>query len=76
MIIANGLEDFIGGETPILAKFLDDAQLQVNPLFIQWERTNILVMSWIYYSLTLAMVGRIVEYKTTREIWGALNRVY
>ncbi|RVW56403.1 Retrovirus-related Pol polyprotein from transposon RE1 [Vitis vinifera] len=76
VIIANGLEDFIEGETPIPAKFLDDAQLQVNPLFIQWERTNILVMSWIYYSLTPAMVGRIVEYKTAQEIWGALNRVY
>ena len=22
------------------------------------------------------MVGRIIEYKTTREIWGALNKVY
>ena len=27
VIIANGLEDFIEGETPIPAKFLDDAQL-------------------------------------------------
>ena len=76
MIVTNRLEDFIEGETPIPAKFLDDAQLQINPLFIQWERMNRLVMSWIYSSLTLAMVRRIVEYKTAREIWGALNRVY
>ena len=76
MIIANGLEDFIEGETPIPTKFLDDTQLQINPLFIQWEQMNRLVMSWTYSSLTPTMVGRTVEYKTAQEIWGALNNVY
>ena len=33
-------------------------------------------MSCIYSSLTPTMVGRIVEYKTAWEIWGALNIVY
>ena len=34
VVIANGLEEFLEGTTPIPPKFLDQARTQVNPQFI------------------------------------------
>ena len=75
-IIANGLEDFIDPDQSSPPKYLDAACPQVNPEFVQWDRLNRLVMSWIYSSLTPGMVGQIVEYSTARDIWASLNDEY
>ena len=48
-IIANGLEDFIDPDQSSPPKYLDAACRQVNPEFVQWDRLNRLVMSWIYH---------------------------
>ena len=76
VVIANGLEEFLEGTTPIPPKFLNQARTQVNPQFIQWERLNRLVMSWIYSSLTPAIMGKIVEHQIACDIWASLNQVY
>ncbi|RVX22862.1 hypothetical protein CK203_008411 [Vitis vinifera] len=56
VIIANGLEDFIEGETPIPAKFLDDAQLIVEYKTAQeiWGALN-----RVYQSPSVATVLRL-----------------
>ena len=76
MVIANGLEDYLEGTSPILPRFLDEARTQVNSQLFQWERLNRLVMSWIYSSLTPAILGKIVEHQTAQDIWISLNQVY
>ncbi|KAI9177411.1 hypothetical protein LWI28_014875 [Acer negundo] len=76
IIIVNGLERFIEGTQAVPSKFLDNEGLQLNPKFTSWERSNQLVMTWIYASLTLGMMGKIVEFNTAHEIWTSLNKTY
>ncbi|KAI9177815.1 hypothetical protein LWI28_019645 [Acer negundo] len=76
IIIVNGLERFIEGTQAVPSKFLDNEGLQLNPKFTSWERSNRLVMTWIYASLTPGMMGKIVEFNTAHEIWTSLNKTY
>ena len=74
VVIANGLEDYLEGTSPLLPRFLDEARTQVNSQLFQWERLNRLVMSWIYSSLTPAILGKIVEHQIAQDIW--MKRMY
>ena len=76
VVIASGHEQFLEGTDPIPPKFINGDFQSPNPEFVQWERLNRLVMSWIYASLTPAMVGQIVEHQTAIAIWSTLNQVY
>ena len=68
VIIANGLENFIDGTNPCPARYLDHQMLVENPQFTQWQRTNRLVMSWLYASLTESVMAHIVSHNTAFDI--------
>lgn len=66
------MESFINGKPPP-PKFLDDAELQVNPLFPVWQKYNCTLMSWIYSSLNEDKLGEIIGCSTAFEIWNTLE---
>ena len=76
VIIANGLNDFIGGSWSCPPQFLDLQQQILNLEYLVWQRYNWLLMSWLYASLSEDIMAQIVGYSTAVEIWNALNQIY
>ena len=76
VIIANGLNDFIGGSWSCPPQFLDLQQQIINLEYLVWQRYNRLLMSWLYAFLFEDIMAQIVGYSTIVEIWNALNQIY
>ncbi|RVX06354.1 hypothetical protein CK203_023575 [Vitis vinifera] len=76
VIIANELDDFIGGSRSCPPQFLDLQQQIINLEYLVWQRYNRLLMSWLYAFLFEDIMAQIVGYSTTVEIWNALNQIY
>ena len=76
VIIANELDDFIGGSRSCPPQFLDLQQQIINLEYLVWQRYNRLLMSWLYAFLFEDIMAQIVGYSTIVEIWNALNQIY
>lgn len=75
-VIMFGLEGFINGIVQKPPQFLDAAHTQVSPTYINWQKCNRTLMSWIDSSLNEDKLGEIVGYDTAYEIWESLRTVY
>jgi len=47
--------------------------LTLNPLFTAWSRTNNVVISWLYNSVSKEIVGNILFATIAREFWEDLK---
>lgn len=62
--------EFIGTSTETNKK------LDPNPLFYEWNIVNQALSGWLFSSMTLAIAANVVSFKTSREVWKALEKVY
>lgn len=61
---------------PEASTIFDAAHTQVSPTYINWQKCNRTLMSWIDSSLNEDKLGEIVGYDTAYEIWESLRTVY
>jgi hypothetical protein len=74
VIFANGFEDFIDGSSICPEKELSPGVL--NPTFIVWRRQNCTILSWIYSSLTPAIMAQIIGHNSSHCAWKALEKTF
>ncbi|KAL5805601.1 hypothetical protein ACOSQ4_028334 [Xanthoceras sorbifolium] len=77
------LEEFILGERLCPSKFLDitsvvsgNTEKQVNPEFLQWRKTDQLLVCWIRSTLTPSVLGQVTRCVTSCEVWRTLEEHY
>ncbi|KAK2640656.1 hypothetical protein Ddye_028451 [Dipteronia dyeriana] len=75
------LEGLIKGEKQPPPKFLlvhsgDNIEQQENPEFVNWKKTDKLLMSWIFSTLTPSVLGQVNGCKSSFEIWFKIERTY
>lgn len=76
IIVTTGLEDHIEDKTQIPLSYLDEDRLVTNPKFKKWQRTDRMVMSWLYASLSPEPMNQIVGYNSAQEVWQVLQKRY
>ncbi|KAG6769080.1 hypothetical protein POTOM_024696 [Populus tomentosa] len=74
IVFANGFEDFIDGTSACPEKELSAGV--INPTFIAWRRQDRTILSWIYSSLTPAIMAQIIGYTTSQSTWNALEKTF
>ena len=74
VVFANGFEDFIDGTTICLEKELSPGV--INPSFVAWRRQDRTILSWIYSSLTPAIMAHIIGHNTSHTAWNALEKTF
>ncbi|KAI4385726.1 hypothetical protein MLD38_003721 [Melastoma candidum] len=75
-VIAGGLEDFIFGRLKSPSQYLDDNMLIINPEYKEWQRSDKIVMSLLFSSLTAEPLSQVVGCKTSCEVWELLKQRY
>jgi len=63
IVFANGFEDFIDGTSVCPEKELSAGV--ITPAFITWRRQDRTILSWIFSSLTPAIMAQIIGYTTS-----------
>ena len=48
----------------------------LNPTFIAWRRHDRTILSWIYSSLTPAIMARIIGHNSSHYAWNALEKTF
>jgi histone deacetylase 1/2 len=74
VVFANGFEDFIDGTTICPEKELSPGV--INPSFVAWRRQDRTILSWIYSSLTPAIMAHIIGHNTSHTAWNALEKTF
>ena len=74
IVFANGFEDFIDGTSVCPEKELSAGV--INPTFITWRRQDHTILSWIYSSLTPAIMTQIIGHTTSQSAWNALEKTF
>ena len=74
VVFANGFEDFIDGSSICLKKELSPGVL--NPAFIAWRRQDHTILSWIYSSLTPAIMAQIIGHNSSHCAWKTLEKTF
>ena len=74
VVFANGFEDFIDGTTICPEKELSPGV--INPSFVAWRRQDRTILSWIYSSLTPAIMTYIIGHNTSHTAWNALEKTF
>ena len=74
VVYANGFEEYINGTKPCPPQELHTSEL--NPTFVQWRRFDRMVLSWLYSTLTLNIMGQIVGFQTSHDAWMALHKIF
>jgi len=74
IVFANGFEDFIDGTSVCPEKELSAGV--INPTFIAWRRQDRTILSWIYSSLTPAIMAQIIGHTTSQSAWNALEKTF
>ncbi|KAG6735682.1 hypothetical protein POTOM_061670 [Populus tomentosa] len=74
VVFANGFEDFTEGSSICPEKELSPGVL--NPVFIAWRRQDRTILSWIYSSLTLAIMAQIIGHNSSHCVWKALEKTF
>lgn len=80
-IEALDLEGLINGAKSPPSKFItvrsgDTEEQQENPEFANWRRSDKLLMSWIFSTLTPSVLGQVTNSKSSHEIWSKIERTY
>jgi hypothetical protein len=74
VVFANGFEDFIDGSSICPEKELSPGVL--NPAFIAWRRQDRTILSWIYSSLTPAIMAQIIGHNSSHCAWKTLEKTF
>jgi hypothetical protein len=74
IVVANCFEDFIDGTSVCPEKEL--SACVINPTFIAWRRQDRTILSWIYSSLTSAIMAQIIGHTTSQSAWNALEKTF
>ena len=74
VIFANGFEDYIDGLKVCPSKETNIGVLNLE--FILWRRFDCIMLSWIYSTLTLEIMGQIVGFQTSHAAWTALEKIF
>ena len=77
-IEALDLEGFITGKKAPSPKLIsvrsgEIVVQQENPEFLSWKKTDKLLMSWIFSTLTPSVLGQVTNSKSSFEIWSKKN---
>lgn len=68
---------FIDGSLPCLAEFLLDSNgnlsKEVNPDYLVWIQQDENVLCWITATLSEGILAHVVGFKSSREVWLALE---
>ena len=80
-IEALDLESMINGEKQPPPKFIqvqsgDKEEQHENPSFIVWKKTDKLLMSWIFSTLTPSVLAQVNGCKTSFEMWSRIERTF
>ncbi|KAK0606487.1 hypothetical protein LWI29_038288 [Acer saccharum] len=80
-IEALDLEGFITGEkTPppklITVETGDTTEQQENPDFLNFKKSDKLLMSWIFSTLTPSVLGQVTNSKSSFKVWSKIERTY
>jgi hypothetical protein len=74
IVFANGFEDFIDDTSVCPEKELSAGV--INSTFITWRRQDCIILSWIYSSLTPAIMAQIIGHTTSQSAWNALEKTF
>jgi len=74
VVFANGFDDFIDETSICPEKALSLGVL--NPAFIAWRRQDRTILSWIYSSLTPAIMAQIIGHNSSHSVWNALEKTF
>ncbi|KAL5842030.1 hypothetical protein ACOSQ3_012633 [Xanthoceras sorbifolium] len=82
-IRAYDLEDFILGESTSPPKFVEtineesgEVTQTVNIDFLQWKKTDQLLVCWLRSTLSPTVIGQVTHCVTSHEIWTVIERMY
>lgn len=53
-----------------------EKRLEPNPLYEEWITIDQALCGWLFGSMTPAIVADVVSFKTSREVWKALEKVF
>ena len=77
---AHGLEDcFCLVQNSNLMRFVDPGSSSAslcNLEYISWKRLDQFVMSWLLSSISEQMLGHVVHYQYSAEIWSILEQLF
>ncbi|KAK3221842.1 hypothetical protein Dsin_008867 [Dipteronia sinensis] len=54
----------------------EDVEQHENPDFIIWKKSDKLLMSWIFSTLTPSVLGQVINSKSSFEVWSKIERTY
>lgn len=74
IVFANGFEDFIDGSSICPDKELSSGL--INPAFVAWRRQDRTILSWLYSSLTPAIMAQIIGHNSSHSAWNALEKTF
>ncbi|RVX15771.1 Retrovirus-related Pol polyprotein from transposon RE1 [Vitis vinifera] len=74
LFFANGFEDFIDGSSICPDKELSSGL--INPAFVAWRRQDRTILSWLYSSLTPAIMAQIIGHNSSHFAWNALEKTF
>ncbi|KAL6333768.1 hypothetical protein AAG906_028954 [Vitis piasezkii] len=74
VVFANGFEDFIDGSSICPDKELSSGL--INPAFVAWRRQDRTILSWLYSSLTPAIMAQIIGHNSSHSAWNALEKTF
>ncbi|KAL5755822.1 hypothetical protein ACOSQ2_020568 [Xanthoceras sorbifolium] len=82
-IRAYDLEEFILGESRSPQKFIEtvneetgDCVRSVNSEFLQWKKTDQLLVCWLRSTLSPSVIGQVTQCISSCEIWSVHERLY
>ncbi|KAL5827956.1 hypothetical protein ACOSQ3_019798 [Xanthoceras sorbifolium] len=82
-IRAYDLEEFILGESRSPQKFIEtvneetgDYVRSVNSKFLQWKKTDQLLVCWLRSTLSPSVIGQVTQCISSCEIWSVHERMY
>lgn len=72
-----GLEEYINDTIAIPPKICDSSgKLITNQDFINYQRQDNLLASWLMSSISVNFLSQIVGCKTSQEIWSTINQIF
>ena len=77
---AHDLEGFLFGTNIKPKEFiiepLDSNTTLNNPYYLSWIRPDQFLMSWLLSSITEQMLGHVVNYRSSAEVWSLLEQLF
>ena len=83
IIKAFELEDFISGLKSIPPKLIETSssdgsvkQLIVNEEYIKWNKSDQLLLSWLFSSINQTLIGQVIDCTSSFEVWSVLEKLF